>query len=260
MKTKLITILEDLEKLDHFPKLGCPFCKTGQLIVDSTEKIDYINVISKKNYDFIGEPTILIGEYSFLLVCNDLECGEKGIVVGKTGTVEDGYDNGFDPETGQEMHSGGHKYKSRYKISYISIPIRLIEIPENMGDQLKSCIESSFILFWVDLNSCGNRIRSFIELLLDFINVPKKSSLGARITHLQGDIGNPYHLLAKSFMAIKYFGNESTHAFDQIEREDIVKSYSVVEHCLRKIYSDHDLHIEILTNELEVKYNPRKKQ
>ena len=258
MKTKLNSILQDLEKLNNFPKLKCPFCETGQLIVDSKEKITYTNVSTKNYYDLVGEPTDLIGEYSYLLLCDNLECGEKGIVVGKTNTIEDGYDDGIDQETGEEIHHGFPTYKSKYKIEYISIPINLIDIPENIGTELKSCIESSFNLFWVDLNSCGNRIRLFIELLLDFINVPKKSRLDARIKHLEKDTNNPHYLLAKNFMAIKYFGNETTHTFDQIEKADIVKSYSVVEYCLRKIYLDYDLHIETLTNEIEVKYKPNK--
>ncbi len=226
--------------------------------MDSTDKFDFTNVISKKQYDLTGEPSNLVGEYSYLLICNNLECGEKGIVTGKTNIIEDGYDDGFDPETGEELYPGDYKYKSQYKISHISIPIELIEIPANMNLKLIKCIESSFILFWVDLNSCGNRIRLFIELLLDYIGVPEASTLGARITCLQSDTTNPYYPLAKYFTAIKYFGNESSHTFDQIDRADLVNSYSVIEHCLRKIYSDNEVHIETLTNELEAKYKPKK--
>lgn len=259
MNTKLNLILQHLEDLDIFPKLKCPFCDTGNLIAGENEKIRFANVSSEKRYDLVGEVTDLVGEYSYLLLCDNSSCEEKGIVVGKTNTIEDGYDDGIDIETGEELHHGLRTYKSKYKIDYLSIPVSLIEIPDNIPQNLKNCLESSFSLFWVDLNSCGNRLRLFVELLLDFINVPAKLTLDARIKELEKAINNPFTKLAKQFMAIKYFGNETTHTFNEIEKSDIVKSYRVIEFCLREIYSNYNSEIDVVTNELEDKFKPKTK-
>jgi len=252
MKTNLDSILQALEKSNNFPKLKCPFCETGHLLVDNSEKILYTNVSTQNFYDVIVDPSVLIQEYSYMLTCDNLECAEKGIVVGKIDKVENGYEGGYDPETGEE-YPINQTYKSKYRIDYISIPIKLINLPENIGNELKSCIESSFMLFWVDPNSCANKVRTVIELVMNDIKIPKTIinknhkrktyTLHQRIELFQ----NRKPELGEKLMAIKWIGNFGSHSIDLMTRNDLIDGYEILENVLFNLYNKDSKRIDKLT-------------
>jgi len=251
---KLKKILKKLESQEKFPVLKCPFCDEGNLKITDSNKICFTNVKSQKHYDIVGEPTVLIGEFAYELLCDNTECGEKGIVVGKTDTIENGYDDGIDNETGDVLHSGFETYKRKYRIEYITIPINLITIPESIDKDLEMNIQSSYNLFWTDLNSCGNRLRTVVELLLDKIGQPQEKKLNTRIENLKKDTSNKYNNFAEKFDVIRLLGNESTHNFATIDKNDVIKLYEVIEYCIGEIYSTKHDDIELLTTELKNKF------
>lgn len=247
---RLKRILSELETSDEFPKLKCPFCISGNLLADKSINISFTNKTSQKMYDVTGEETYLMGEYSYRLICDNNKCKENGIVVGKSDIVENGYDNGLDSETGEELHSPGWNYTNRYRIDYISIPVNLIELPENLDRELEKNIKSSYNLFWSDLNSCGNRLRTVVELLLDKIGVGKRKNLYDRIIILKEDPDNRYHQFGDIFDAIRMLGNKSTHNYNTVDKDDIVELYQVIEFCIDKVYSTRENDIKEITSKM----------
>jgi hypothetical protein len=59
-------------------------------------------------------------------------------------------------------------------------------------------------------------------------------------------------------MAIKHFGNTCTHEFQEVEKDDIIKSFKVLENCLKIIFEKNE-DIELIADELTNKYKPIKK-
>mgnify|MGYP001332190427 CR=1 FL=1 len=249
----LIKILEELKTNNELPNLKCPICDIGFMKENKTTRIEFTTKKSKERFDILDEPTELVYEFSCEIVCNNNSCNEKAIVCGKTNVIEDGYDDGIDIETGEWLHSGFPTYKSKHKIEYISIPLNLISIPLTTDKEIIDVLEKSYKLFWTDINSCGNRIRTCAELILTKIGIPKLSNLDQRIKHLEKDTNNKYNSLSKQFMAIKHFGNTCTHEFQEVEKDDLIKSYKVLENCLKIIFEEIE-DIESLTNELIDKY------
>ena len=253
----LINILKELETSDELPNLKCPNCETGFMIESKATEIKFTTKKSKERFDILDEPTDLVNEFSCEIVCNNSSCQERAIVCGKSNVIEDGYDDGIDQETGEWLHSGFPTYKSKHKIDYISIPLKLISIPETTDIEIIEILEKSYKLFWTDINSCGNRIRTCAELILTKIGVPVMINLDFRIKHLAEDTKNEFNQLSKQFMAIKHFGNTCTHEFQEVEKDDLIKSYKVLENCLKKIFEKND-DIEIIADELISKYKKTK--
>ena len=190
MKMILKKLLQKLETEEYFPVLKCPLCENGNLKTSTKDEIRFTSEKTKKIYEITGEPIDLKGEFAKILLCDNSECLEKAIVIGKTDTVENGYDDGIDKDSGEELYPAAETYTSKYKIEYISLPVNLISIPENIDLELLENIQSSYNLFWSDINSCGNRLRTVIELLLDIIKIPPANTLNNRLEKLKKDTIN----------------------------------------------------------------------
>ena len=147
----LINILKELETCDDFPKLKCPTCESGFLIEIKSSHFEFVTKKSQEQFYILDEPTDLISEFSCQIACNNSSCQEKAIVCGKLNLIEDGYDDGIDKETGEWLHSGFPTYKSKHKIDYISIPLKLISIPATTDIEISKILEQSFKLFWTDI-------------------------------------------------------------------------------------------------------------
>jgi hypothetical protein len=147
-----------------------------------------------------------------------------------------------------------------YQIDYISPSPYIITIPEELSTSIEdSCILikkeliKSFELFWIDKNSCANKIRITIELLLDFLWIPKKGkikcseckrdeegllSLERRIMKSSDKIST------EMLLAIKLVWNHWSHWSKKILQEDLVKTYQILQFCLDEIFSKKVMRIE----------------
>lgn len=107
--------------------------------------------------------------------------------------------------------------------------------------QIKEEIRKSFALYWVDISSCANRIRSGVEMLLTQQQIPIKQigkngkdyslSLHERIVLFQQV--NPQ--AATHLLAIKWIGNAGSHS-SRLSEEDVLDSYEILEYVLDDLF------------------------
>jgi hypothetical protein len=177
-----------------------------------------------------------LAEFSVIgtLRCNRSKCSEIVRVVG-TGFCE--YDSIY--EYGER--SG---YWSTYCIPTFFQPhLNIFEIPEYVPQEISNMLKLSFALFFCDSDSCGNRIRASIEIVLNQIGsqstrVTSNSgrvrtiSLGDRIAALTETHDNIKELLS----AIRIIGNDSSHSETSISRQDTIDAYRMVRFILEILF------------------------
>ena len=215
----------EIPKYDLFelPKFKCPKCDEGLLIFDTQKMISEEMEQSKKTFEATQEIEYCEGFFSAFGKCYNPDCKEIVIISGVTKVKL--YE--WDEETGSSFPV----YKSIYEIQYINPPIRLIDLPIDINNNIKDTLNKSFSLFWIDENACANKIRVVIEQLLDYLKVPKARTLHRRLEKLE-DNPNLFKLLS----AVKLIGNEGSHSPINLERKDLIDAYSIIELSLKDLF------------------------
>jgi hypothetical protein len=125
---------------------------------------------------------------------------------------------------------------------YFSQQIHLIPISDRYNNEIANLLLSSFDLFWIDLDSCANKIRTIVENILNTQKIPqysrnkgklKRISLHSRI--LKFELKNK--ALAKLMLAIKWIGNYASHE-SGLSREDLIQAYEMLELVLSNLYDN----------------------
>lgn len=170
--------------------------------------------------------------FSCLLVCQS--CEESVALVGKMVMSLEPDNDEFD----------GHpvaKYEEYFEPLFFFPAIPIIETYKDVPPQLGLELAKSFQLFWADIESCANRIRSGLEILLNEQGVRKtivnkkgrrRLSLHERIAEFRKKNKD----LANLMEAIKWLGNAGSHPLG-IKREDILDGYEMMSHVLAEIYT-----------------------
>jgi hypothetical protein len=112
-------------------------------------------------------------------------------------------------------------------------------------DELRSYLQHSFHLYWVDKSSCLNKIRSCVELILTDQKIAKyRNSNGKRRTltlHSRIEIFKEKKPeAAELLMALKWLGNEGSHSHSKpkpIQSSDLLDAFELLEHAVNSIYS-----------------------
>jgi len=78
-----------------------------------------------------------------------------------SGTVE--HQHFFDNTTGTHEE----RLYEEFNLSYFNPPLHIFKIPDKSPDLIRKEIIDSFKLFWFDLPSCANKLRSSLEVLLN---------------------------------------------------------------------------------------------
>ncbi|MBK9015043.1 MAG: hypothetical protein IPM82_13765 [Saprospiraceae bacterium] len=99
------------------------------------------------------------------LKCGNQKCNEFVAVAGKAISERQFYVSGPEPFTEEE---------DVYYPIYINPPLHIIEVRKEFPENIRKDLIDSFGLYWIDFDSCGNRIRTIIELLLNIYKIPRK--------------------------------------------------------------------------------------
>lgn len=244
----------------EIPKFQCPVCHNGILISIDGKLIQEITKRSEHCYDEVGEPECYEGYFTSFSRCNNPSCQEITIIAGETKMLQDGWDNGRDPDTNEFIHEPCPIYKTIYHVNYTNPAIRLINIPNDTPNELIEIIDQSFKLFWVDEDSCGNKIRSGIEKLLDLQKVNKTTinkkgkrqslNLHQRIDKFK--IKEPE--ISKYLLALKWIGNQGSHQGGyKLSRKELVDAYRILELSLSDLYDKTRIEVNRLTNQINKK-------
>ncbi|MEB0138685.1 MULTISPECIES: DUF4145 domain-containing protein [unclassified Undibacterium] len=215
--------------LDNVPHWPCPFCAKGilRLKEEDFQKEDNGETETSRSssqFDFDWVQYVFHG----LLSCN--LCNEKVVFCG-TGSIERDYDD----------TDHGSSYCDYFEPKYFHPTVRIIVIESEIAvpRQVLSSVKKACELFWVDLDSCANRIRTAVEYILDGLLIERYRNLTIRIPlHTRIDMldATKYTDLKTVFEAVKWIGNVGTHELGGLQRESVIDGFRMLEHCLSVLY------------------------
>jgi hypothetical protein len=212
----------------------CPACKYGKLQLDKDSfkasetraSIDFRN--SKE--DGYWEPDMTTLRFRCLLVCNQARCKEPVVACGTS--TEEQEDDG----------EGGTQWKTYFVPVFFHPPPPIILIPSRCPGPITKELELAFALFWCDLRSCANRVRTAVELLLTHVGVARfqvdsnrhrrvRLNLHQRIQNFEAEEPE----LATRMFAVKWVGNEGSHP-GKLSKDDLLDAFEIVEDMLNDMF------------------------
>lgn len=209
----------------------CPTCQqpTLELSPKTLKCLETRN--SKLNHkNPAWDPEQEEGQFSCFLLCKS--CQEPILVAGEFSIDVEPDDEEFGPIN----------YVNQYNVRFISPAPKIVSMPKVTPLEIQKTLHNSFQLYWLDIESCANKIRICVELLLDNLRIKKtiinknrkrqRLKLHDRIKEFE----KKNSFLANLLMAIKWLGNAGSHK-DPLRRNDVLDAYEMLEHLLTEIYA-----------------------
>lgn len=230
----------------------CPECFQGSLrLMKPQGQITAIGIWEQKN----SAPNGIEKIFSTFLKCELKDCGFVATMSGVARTKSRYID--------EETHSV--RFGTVYYPKYCHPNLRLFELGVEVPKEIRQEIDVSFTHYFNDLSSCANRIRTSIELILNDIKAQKKfrdkkgnlkkiPNLHQRIIKFE----KRNKRLSKLMLAVKFIGNEGSH-IGNVEIEDVIDAYIILEQLIELIYIKNHKRIEEIANEIVQKGKPRTK-
>jgi hypothetical protein len=212
------------------PNFICPHCEDEKL---GEDKSNILEADTEGSRFAVNQTGLRETYFSKLLRCNDREfCGQVVLVSGEKRVFDTG-EKFMNYDTGKVESD----YKQMLLVNYINPPINIINLTRKIPLNIKKLIEKSFSLFWIDENSCANKIRHSLELLMDEFSINKSYTLHKRIDLFSKE--NPhFSSLAELLLALKWIGNEGSHSGHDLKREHLIEGYEILEAIFDKLYSE----------------------
>lgn len=217
-----------------FPKFLCPRCSSGRLISQDENLKSIETGFSEREHSHSDwEPEWITERFSCFLVCDKASCGEIVVVAGRS---SHSYHVQYDEYIGEEVQFHGHYYApmSMYPAPHI------IAVSSGLNAICKADLKASFALLWADPAACANRLRTFIEHLLDQFKIERKAidkngneytlNLVQRIDKLEKL--KPGH--EKTIKALKRVGDFGTHQ-GKAKFDTLIKCYLLLEAALADV-------------------------
>ncbi len=233
--------------LNKIPKWNCPKCNNQSLSIDKEkfffeETIDSINSHSEDYWEFQFIQFYFIG----LLTCSI--CNQKISFLGNGNLDYSNYHNQFTNEYFEE-------YNEIFTPTFFNPSLHLFKIKDAIPKQIRDELVASFSLFWNDLASCANKIRSTIELLLTDLKIKKTKIIKGKrkILPLHERIVNYSKInpeLGKYLLAIKWIGNSGSHSAEAISEIAITDAFKLIEFSLNAIYSNRTGELNKIAKEI----------
>ncbi|MBY5594131.1 DUF4145 domain-containing protein [Rhizobium leguminosarum] len=232
-----------------FPKFLCPRCEAGRLISnDGNLKFVETGFSLNEHSHLAWEPEWITERFACFLVCDRPSCGE---VVAVSGDTSHFHHEEYDEDLGEEVQYHGR----RYSPTAMHPAPHIIKVSKKLDAVCRGDLEASFALLWVDPAACANRLRTFIEHLLDQfkierIGINKKDeeytlNLVQRIDKLEKL--KPGH--DKTIKALKRVGDYGTHQ-GKAKFDTLLKCYELLEAALADIVDGKKAHLDKLIAEL----------
>jgi hypothetical protein len=159
------------------------------------------------------------------LKCSNEDCRKQFVVIGT-----------------QRHFAHGNEVDSRYfdiqdyrlYPTHFQPELHLFLLPDYLTDPIKEKLRISFNHFWYDFDTCANKIRQVLELIVLQLG-GNGGDLHQRIKALKGKLPEE---LVERLMAIKWIGNEGSHPERSFTREQILDTYELLVDTVNQIYPD----------------------
>lgn len=235
--------------LDKTPLWTCPYCNQGQLIGNKTNiKIIESENSKKLREDSSWEQIWISGSFGGVLQCINPHCKESIQIIGKMSTLDHCDTN----EYGEQI---SNIYFTETLLPVAFFPtLNIFPIHEDVPEEIKNAIIETFKLYWIDMSSCANKIRTVVELILDKQGVDRTNSikkyipLNNKIEKFEAN--KPEE--AEFMKAIKWIGNEASHKLNTVTKDDVLDALEMLENLTTKLYEKDS---ESQTRKLKEKRN-----
>lgn len=199
------------------------------------------------SYHMTGEQ-IKISVFADVLVCNNNICEGLAAISGDF-RIDTDCDN-------QTLYS---ETEYEYSVSYFSPSPHFIILNESLPDEIKKLCQSAFDLYWVDIHSCANKIRTAVEMCLLQKSVPQEKNLHCWIGNIETQHFASADRIKNYAFALKLVGNSGSHIDDKnLDHEDLLLSMELLEEIINQGFSNSDEYLNSAANTLNQKHNNSK--
>lgn len=215
----------------------CPTCSNGYLVIEDNTFSSRETAISQKGHGhYAWEPDWVSLVYSCIFKCTNKDCSEK---VSSSG-------HGFLDWDIEEDEDGipQQTYSECFEPYYFYPPLKIINIPENVPDDITEQLKKSFELFFSSPSASVNHARSALELILTHLKVPR-TTINNRNKRVKINLHNRIDKLAQQhsefkqfLLAIKWIGNEGSHPEKNLTKNDVAELYEILEHVLSELFDN----------------------
>ena len=220
-------ILKGAFTVGKMPGYRCPHCLAGLLRVEGQFNSKETEDSRLSHNEEWWDPEYISYIFSCSLKC--ATCSEIVFVVG------DGW-------VSQSFDANGEfagQYESYYTPKYFHPALQLIDYPAMAPEDVVSLLSTACSLYFSSPASCCNSIRGAAEKLLTFLGVAEKDdekfiSFGNRIRLL----GEAHGAVKGLFNAIKWLGNHGSHPGGEIEVDDALNAFEIMEFLLEEVYGE----------------------
>jgi len=231
--------------IPHWP---CPECHHGHIeLIPKGLHFEETEQSKRWRTDEHWEPDWIRYIFSAWARCSNKFCKEPFAIAG-TGTVIYGYTEEGDYETFPSFEP------------HVCVPMPdIIAIPAKCPDAVALELRSAFALFWKRREACAGRIRVSLELLLDYLKLPRRfkakngkfsdMSLHARLEVLSKSAP----IIGVQLMALKWLGNSGSHS-GEVSRDDLLDAFEILEHALAELLEQKSERIAALAKKMTAKH------
>lgn len=220
----------------RWPDVQCPVCLSS-VARPETDSIRFHPAANSDRRDHEGwGPEWIYGVFSGHIRCSDSNCNEPVVVSGEYRVDDDGY--------------GG--YIEDLKLRSALPAFSLCPSPDGTPDAVKDQLQRASAVVWADPQSGANSLRRAVEALVDAQSIPsvgQNRKGGPRQLSLHERIGllaAKTPLAAEALEAVKWVGNEGSHAVSDMTATDCVNTSEFLAFALKVLYDKSEE--ELLAN------------
>jgi hypothetical protein len=248
--------------INEFPRLPCPTCSNGELILDLSSlrfrasKDQYKRDVFWKD-DFEQNTLLRIffaigtaldnmqwkqSRFIGFLVCSP--CQESVAITGRAEV----------PSAFQKMVYKEHIQPTRILAEYFSPHIPIFNIKSQLPEDVRSELAKSFSLYHTDTAAAGNRLRAAVERLLDSQGIEPGRDLYGRIQQF----AKKELELSELLSALRLLGNEASHE-GNVSKADLLDAYAVFECIAEQLFERQNKlkTMKALSNEIIDRFNQK---
>ena len=249
--------------LNDLPKWTCPRCGCS-LIVHSNfteHEIAEFRAIPEVFMDETGEPIFIDKDqlretkrrFTGFLNCTSKSCSEIVTISGEVFTGQFESDRTNDDASEEVL-------ADFYVPHFISPGVPIIKLHSQYSKALMDELRLSFTLYWLDNAACLNRIRTTVEILLDHLNVVKRTKKDGKYKDLSlhkriEKYSEKDKVCGDFLLAIKWVGNAGSHN-DSVSNQDVLNAYLLLDKVLNILFVKHDAHLVSLSRSINRRKRP----
>jgi len=211
----------------NVPTWECPNCGSASLSDINNTFASFVRYpIDTDHPNF--EPEWIEYVFTMTLECAVPNC-KRIVACCGSGGVEQAFNEDGTPGNGWEDY---------FKPKYFQPALNIFIPPENTPHLIKRELSDSFGLFFSSPRAALNGLRIALEVLLNELGVPSVNTNGKFIPLDQRIdlLDAKYTVIVAPAKAIKWMGNDGSHAGTGITSNHVLDAYAIFEHVLDQIY------------------------